>query len=68
MSNINFLTNRFYETFLKIGESVYQTLIYDNRYKFILEGLMNTIIIALLSVIIGTIIGVIIALIRNNYI
>lgn len=67
MSSIYFLNNRFYELFLKIGESVYQTLIYDNRYKFILEGLINTIIIALLAVIIGTIIGIIIALIRNNY-
>lgn len=67
MSSIYFLNNRFYELFLKIGESVYQTLIYDNRYKFILEGLMNTVVIALLSVIIGTIIGIIVALIRNNY-
>lgn len=67
MSSIYFLNNRFYEFFLKIGESVYQTLIYDNRYKFILEGLMNTVVIALLSVIIGTIIGIIVALIRNNY-
>ena len=67
MSSIYFLNNRFYEFFLKIGESVYQTLIYDNRYKFILEGLTNTVVIALLSVIIGTIIGIIIALIRNNY-
>ena len=67
MNSINFLTNSFYEFFISIGESVYQTLIYDNRYKFILEGLTNTIIIALLSVIIGTIIGVIVALIRNNY-
>jgi len=67
MSSIYFLNNRFYEFFLKIGESVYQTLIYNNRYKFILEGLMNTVVIALLSVIIGTIIGIIVALIRNNY-
>ena len=46
---------------------MYQTLLYDNRYKFIIEGLINTLIIALFSVIIGTIIGIIVALIRNNY-
>lgn len=59
--------NKLYEWFLEIGEVVYQTLIYDNRYKFILEGIFNTIIIALFSVIIGIIIGIIVALIRNNY-
>lgn len=53
--------------FAGIGESVYQTLIYDNRYKFILEGLFNTIIIALFSVMIGILIGVIVALIRNYH-
>lgn len=52
---------------LSIGEPIYQTLIYDNRYKFILEGLFNTIIIALFAVILGTVIGVLVALIRNNY-
>lgn len=56
-----------YDFFLGIGEAVYQSLIYDNRYKFILEGLFNTVVIALFSVIVGVIIGVIVALIRNNY-
>lgn len=67
MNNSIFLTNRFCEVFLGIGESVYQSLIYDNRYKFILEGLFNTIIIALVSVIIGIFIGTLVAIIRNNY-
>lgn len=60
-------SNALYELILSIGESIYQTLIYDNRYKFILEGLFNTLIIALCAVIIGIIIGVFVALIRNNY-
>jgi len=60
-------SNALYNLFISIGESIYQTLIYDNRYKFILEGLFNTIIIALFAVIIGIIIGILIALIRNNY-
>ena len=50
-----------------ILDSFYQTVIYDNRYKFILEGLFHTIIIALFAVIIGVVIGTIVALIRNNY-
>jgi len=60
-------SNALYNLFISIGESIYQTLIYDNRYKFILEGLFNTIIIALFAVIIGIIIGILVALIRNNY-
>ena len=38
----------------------------DNRYKFILEGIKNTLIISLISVIIGALIGTIIAII-NSY-
>lgn len=56
-----------YSWFLGVGEAVYQTLVYDNRYKFILEGLFNTLIIAIFSVIIGILIGIVVALIRNNY-
>lgn len=67
MSNMYFLNNEFYDFFLGIGESVYQSLIYDNRYKFVIEGLFNTVIIALFSVLIGIAIGIIVALIRNNY-
>ena len=50
-----------------IIENFYYSVIYDNRYKFILEGLLNTCIIAILAVIIGTIIGIIIAIIRNYH-
>lgn len=52
---------------LDIVDSFYQNIIYDNRYKFILEGLFNTILIAFFAIIIGIIIGVIIALIRNYH-
>lgn len=56
---LNFLTG--------IWDSFYQSVIYDDRYKFILEGLANTIIIAFFAVIIGIVIGIVISLIRNNY-
>lgn len=52
---------------LNIGDSFYQSVIYDDRYKFILEGLFNTVIIAFFAVIIGIVIGVAVALIRNYY-
>ena len=56
-----------YNFILGIGESFYYSVIYDNRYKFILEGLFHTVLIAVLAVIIGVVIGVFIALIRNYY-
>lgn len=49
-----------------IWDSFYQSVIYDNRYKFILTGLVNTLVIAFFAVIIGIIIGIITSLIRNN--
>ncbi len=48
-------------------DSLYQTLIYDNRYLYFLEGLKNTLIIAFFAVILGIIIGIIISLIRNYH-
>lgn len=51
----------------KIFNSFYNSVIYDDRYKYIFEGLFHTILIALFAVIIGIIIGTVIAIIRNNY-
>lgn len=59
--------SKIFNFFTGIVGSFYQSVIYDGRYKFILEGLLNTIIMAVGAVIIGIIIGVITALIRNNY-
>jgi len=53
--------------FVSIWDSFYSSIIYDNRYKYILEGLFNTITIAFFAVIIGVVIGIAIALIRNYY-
>ena len=50
-----------------ILESLYRSVIYDNRYKYILEGLFNTVIIAFFAVIMGVILGIIVSLVRNNY-
>ena len=48
-------------------ENLYKTLIYDQRYLLIFEGLKNTLIITIGATILGIIIGLVIALIKNNY-
>ena len=63
---INFF-DKIFGFIINIWDSFYQSVIYDDRYKFILEGLLNTIIIAFFAVIIGIVIGIIVSLIRNNY-
>ena len=63
---LNFFS-RIFKCFGSIGKSFYKTVIYDNRYEYILEGLFHTIIIALFAVIIGIVIGILVSLIRNNY-
>ncbi len=48
-------------------EMIYKTLILDDRYKYILSGLLNTIVMAFFAVIIGIILGLIVSIIRNDY-
>ncbi len=50
-----------------IAEQFYQSLIEQDRYRYILEGLGRTLLIALFAVVLGTIIGVLIALVRNYH-
>lgn len=59
--------SKIFNFFKDIGNSFYKTVIYDNRYEYILEGLFNTIIIAFFAVIIGIVIGILISIVRNNY-
>ena len=51
----------------KIYDEFYKSLIYDDRYLYILEGLKNTLLIAIGAVILGILIGLIISLVRDNY-
>ena len=44
---------------------LYYSVIYDGRYKFILEGFKNTLLIALGAVLFGIFFGTILALVRN---
>lgn len=48
-------------------DSFYRTLIYDDRYKYILEGLKNTLVIAFFAILIGIILGILISLVKNRY-
>ena len=54
-----------YNFFNEIFENLYYSLIYEDRYLYILEGLGNTIIMALFATVIGVLLGTIIALIIN---
>lgn len=47
----------------EIKQDLYKSLIVDDRYIYILEGLRNTILIAFFAIIIGTILGSILALV-----
>ena len=51
----------------RIYDEFYKSLIYDDRYLYILEGLKNTLLIAIGAVILGIVIGLIISLVRDNY-
>ena len=59
--------DKIFNFFGGIWDSFYQSVIYDNRYEFIFEGLLNTIIIAIGAAIIGIVIGIVTALVRNNH-
>lgn len=67
MNSYMLFWNKIFNFFINVWDSFYQSVIYDNRYEFILEGLKNTIIIAIGAVVIGIVIGIVTSLIRNNY-
>ena len=50
-----------------LKDRFYYSVIYDGRYKYILEGLKNTLLIALGAVMIGIFLGTIAAISRNVY-
>ena len=50
-----------------VFDRFYQRVIYDNRYQYILEGLKNTLIIAVGAVILGILLGTLLAFIRHYH-
>ena len=53
--------------FSYIYDQFYQSLIEDNRYQYILDGLKNTVVITIFAVLLGVVIGTIIALVRVQH-
>ena len=52
---------------LGISQQLYNNFIKDDRYKWLLEGLKNTLLITLLAVVIGIIIGFLVAIVRSSH-
>lgn len=50
--------------FENIGQRLYDSFIYENRYMYLLEGLANTLLITLGAVLIGVLLGTVVSLIR----
>lgn len=60
--------NAFTDFFRVLGDKFYQSVIYDNRWIFYLEGLGNTVLIAFFATLIGIMIGMVIAIVKvTNY-
>ena len=53
--------------FTNIADRFYRSVIVDGRYKFIITGFKNTLLIALGAVVVGIFLGTILALIRNYH-
>lgn len=51
----------------QIKTDLYNSLIYQDRYQFILEGLKNTIVMAIFATLIGVILGIIIAIVKDSH-
>lgn len=50
-----------------IYDQLYQSLIEDSRYRYILDGLKNTLIITVFAVLLGVVIGTVIALVKVRH-
>ena len=50
-----------------LSTQFYRAFIHDDRWRFIVEGLGNTLIITLFALIMGSVIGIIVAIIRTSW-
>lgn len=53
--------------YLSVGQQFYDAFIEKNRYKYIVTGLGNTLLITLFAVLIGIVLGTLVALIRVSH-
>lgn len=64
---MNDFVTKMQQWFADFGDSFYQNFIEEDRWLFLLQGLGNTVIIALLAVIIGIVLGFLIAIVRSAH-
>ncbi len=55
------------EWILKLGRDFETAFIVDNRWKYLLEGIQNTLILTFFALILGVVLGVLVAAIRTTY-
>ena len=55
------------EWFADLKADFILNFVQDNRWKFLVTGLRNTLIITFLSVLIGIVLGIIVAIIKNEF-
>ena len=55
------------EWILKLAKDFNTAFITDNRWKYLLEGIQNTLILTFFALILGVVLGVVIAAIRTTY-
>lgn len=54
----------FQDIYMNVGQHLYDAFILKNRYKYLVTGLGNTLLITLFAVMIGIILGTLVALVR----
>ena len=55
------------ELFYSLKDSFYENFIVDDRWKYLTDGLKNTLLITILAILIGIILGFIVAIIRATH-
>ena len=50
-----------------LGGKLYNNFVKDGRWKFLAQGLLNTIIITIVAILIGTVLGFLLAMVRVGY-
>lgn len=57
----------FRDVALSIADQFYTAFIQDNRWKYLVQGLGNTMLLTFLSLLLGIVLGVVVALVRSSW-
>ena len=55
------------EWILKLAKDFEAAFITDNRWKYLVEGIQNTLILTFFALILGVVLGVVVAAVRTTY-